>query len=137
MAGSKSNYLETAILNHILGAETFTPPATLYVALSSAAYSESATGASFNEITVNAAARVAVTNNTTNWPHITGNSKTNGTTITFPTATGTWPEALSFYILDASSSGNILYGGDLTTPRTLLVGDTASFGPSSITITED
>ena len=137
MPGSKSNYLESAILNHILGAETYTPASICYVALSSALYSDSATGASFSEITTGSAARVAATNNTTTWPHTSSNTKTNGTTLTFPTASGAWPEALSFYILDASSSGNILYGGDLTTPRTLLTGDTASFGPGSLVITED
>lgn len=137
MAGSKSNYLEAAILNHILGAETYTPPGIVYVALSSAAYNESATGASFSEVAVGSYARVAMTNNTTSWPHITGSSKTNGITVTFPTASSSWPEVLSFYLLDASTSGNILYGGDLTTGRTLLTGDTASFAPGAMTITED
>ena len=39
--------------------------------------------------------------------------------------------------LDAANGGNILFGADLLTPRTLEPGDTASFGPGAITLTED
>lgn len=138
MAGSKSNYLENKVLDHVLGAVVYTPPTVVYVALSAAVYDEAATGGAFNEITGAGAARVATANNTTNWPGSgTSSQKTNGTTVTFPAATNTWPEARSFYILDALVGGNILYGGDLVTPRTLQPGDTASFGPGSIIINED
>lgn len=139
MAGSKSNYLEQKLLDLVLGGSTYSPAATVYVALSSAAYSDTATGASFSEITTGGAARVAVTNNATNWPAANSSSqKSNAGTITFPTATGTWPTAQSFYILDgASTSANVLYGGDLATPRTLSAGDTASFAAGAIVITED
>lgn len=140
MAGSKSNYLENALLDHVLGSIPLTPPSVVYVALSSANYAEAATGASMNELAGGATgyARVAVTNNLTSWPPSgTSSTKQNGVTITFPAATAAWVEARSFYLVDALSGGNILYGGDLTTPRTLLVGDTASFGPGAIIITED
>jgi hypothetical protein len=138
MAGSKSTYLENAVLDHVLGAVAYTPPTVVYVALSSELYNEAATGSAFNEIIGAGAARVAVTNNLTNWPSSgTTSQKTNGTTITFPAATNVWPEARSFYLLDDLTAGNILYGGDLITPRTLQPGDTASFGPGAITINED
>lgn len=137
MSGSKSNYLENAILDHILGGPDYVRPSIVYVALSSALYNEAATGASFNEITGAGAARVAMTNNPTNWPASSGGQKSNGLTATFPTATGNWLQAKSFYLLDASSGGNILYGGDLTSPRDILAGDTASFAPGSMIITED
>lgn len=138
MAGSKSTYLENAILDHILGGVIWTPPSIIYVALSSATYNEAASGSAFSEITGAGATRVAVSNDTTAWPSSgTTSQKTNGVTITFPAATNTWPEALSFYLLDSLSGGNILYGGDLLTPRTLQPGDTASFGPGSLTIIED
>lgn len=137
MAGSKSTYLENAILNHVLGRTIYTPPSALYVALSSALYNESAT-TSFSELSGAGYARAAVSNDGTAWPSSgSTSSKANGVTITFPAATGGWAEVKSFYILDAASGGNILYGGDLVTPRTLLAGDTAAFGPGSITITED
>jgi len=138
VAGSKSNYLENALLDHVLGGVIWTPPSVIYVALSSALYDEAATGGSFNEIVGAGATRVAVANNATSWPSAgTSSQKTNGVTITFPAATNVWPEARSFYLLNALSGGDILWGGDLVTPRTLQPGDTASFGPGAIVITED
>lgn len=140
MAGSKSDYCEAATLNLWLGATAVTAPATVYIALSTAAYSDAATGSSMTEVSGGAYARVAVTNNTTNWPAATGTSpatKSNGTAFTFPTATASWGTILSFYIVDAASGGNVLYGGDLTTSKAIASGDTATFAASSITVTED
>lgn len=142
MAGSKSDYLEAAILNYLLGGVALTSPGTLYVALSTAAYSDAATGSSMTEVSASSTgyARVAVTNNATNWPAATGSSpatKQNGTAITFPTATASWGTITSFYIVDAASGGNVLYGGDLTATKSIAAGDTATFAAASITVTED
>lgn len=137
MAGSKSNYLENAILNAVLGGPSFSLPGTVHIALSSAAYSESATGASMTELSGAGYSRVAVTNNATNWPAASGGQKSNGTAITFGVATGDWLTIQSFYICDAATNGNILYGGDLATARTVLSGDSCSFGIGAIVITED
>lgn len=140
MAGSKSNYLEARILNHFLGGVASTAPVTHYIALSTAAYNDAATGASMTEVVGGAYARVAVTNNVTNWPTATGTApttQTNGTTITFPTATASWGTVMSFYITDAASGGNVYYGGDLTVSKPVTSGDTASFAAGAITITED
>lgn len=140
MAGSKSDYLEKAILDFLLGGGALSSPGTIYVALSTAAYSDAATGSSMTEVSGGSYARVAVTNNSTNWPNATGTSpatKSNGTAVTFPTATGSWGTVASFYLCDASSAGNVLYGGDLTASKAIGSGDTATFASSAITITED
>lgn len=137
MAGSKSNYLENKVLDGVLGGPAFTLPTTVHVALSSAAYSETATGAAMNELTGTGYARVALTNNATNWPAAVNGSKSNGTSITFPTAGSAWGTAVTFYIVDASTGGNVLYGGDMATGRTISSGDTASFAVGALTITED
>lgn len=137
MAGSKSDYLENALLNGVLGGPQFTLPATVYIALSTAVYSDAATGSAMTEVTGGAYARVAVTNNATNWPGAASGAKSNGTVFTFPTATADWGTVQSFYLVDAASGGNILYGADLTTPRAIANGDTASFAVGSITITEN
>lgn len=135
---SKSTYLENVVLDLVLGGVAWTPPTIIYVALSSAVFNENATGSAFDEIVAAGATRVAVTNNLTNWPTSGSTSiKRNGVTITFPAATGTWPEARAFYLLDSLTAGNILHGGNLVTPRTLQAGDTASFAPNALTITED
>lgn len=137
MAGSKSNYLENKILDGVLGGPAFSLPATVWVALSTAAYSETATGASMSEVSGGAYARVSLTNNSTNWPAAVNGAKSNGTSVTFPAASASWGTVLSFYIVDAASSGNCLYGGDLATGRTISASDTASFAAGALSITED
>jgi len=139
MAGSKSDYLENAILNAILGGPAFALPPNIFIALSTAAYSDAATGTSMSEVSSAGTAygRVAQTNNATNWPASSGGTKSNGTVITFNAATADWGTVNSFYIVDTLSAGNILYGADLTTPRTVVNGDTASFAVGAIAITEN
>lgn len=140
MAGSKSDYLEKRILDHFLGATASTSAATVYIALSTAAYSDAATGSAMTEVAGGSYARVAVTNNSTNWPAATGTSpasKANGAAFTFPTASASWGTVTSFYIVDAAAAGNIYYGGDLTVAKPVTSGDTASFAISAITVTED
>jgi hypothetical protein len=64
-------------------------------------------------------ARVAVTNNTTNWPTATritnqpGYQMQNGATITFPTSTASWGTIAGFLIGDNATpgSGNVLAYG--------------------------
>ena len=136
---AKSDYLEAALLNHVLGATSFTAPATVYVALYTALPTDAA--ASGTEVTGGAYARVAVTNNTTNWPAATGTSptsKSNGTAITFATPTANWGTIVGFALKDASSGGNTLYWGALTASKVVNNGDAApSFGVGSLVVTED
>jgi hypothetical protein len=137
MAGSKSDYLENKILDGVLGGSAFSLPANVYIALSTATYSDAATGSSMTEVSGSGYARVAVTNNNTSWPAASSGVKANGVVFTFPAATGSWGTVQSFYIVDASSAGNNLYGADLTTARAIASGDTASFAVSSISISEN
>lgn len=116
MAGSKSAYLEAALLDHVLGAVTYTPVGTVYVALSTAPFDTSATGSALTEVTGGSYVRQSATNNTTSWPVATGANpanKANGVAFTFPTATANWGTVVSVYLVDASSAGHVLYGADL------------------------
>ena len=135
MAGSFSDYLEQKVLNHVFGATAYSAPGTLYFALFTAAPSDSGGG---TEVTGGSYARVALTNNTTNFPNATGTSptsKTNGATVTFPTASANWGTVVAFGIFDASSGGNLICWADLTANKTVNNGDTASFAASALTIT--
>lgn len=134
MAGSKADYLENKVLDHVLGGGDYTRPATVYMALFTVARGESTTG---TEVTGGSYARVAITNNATNWPAASGGSKSNGTTISFPQATASWGTVVGWGLFDASTTGNCLYYGDLTTSKTIGSGDTASFAASAVVITED
>ena len=133
MAGSKSDYLELEILDHVLGNAAYTAPATVYIALYTVAPSDVGGG---TEVSGGSYARVAVTNNATNFPAASGGAKSNGTVITFPTATADWGTVVAMAILDAAAAGNFLYWADLTANKTVSNGDTASFAVGELDVTE-
>ena len=134
MAGSKSNYLEDKVNDHVLGGGDFTRPGTVYLALYTAAPSDSGGG---TEVTGGSYARVAITNNATNFPASSGGAKSNGTVITFAQATANWGTVVAWGLLDASSGGNLLYWADLTQSKAINSGDTARFPVGDLDITED
>lgn len=134
MAGSKSNFLEDKLNDHVLGATVYTAPATVYIALYTVAPTDAAGG---TEVTGGAYARAAVTNNVTNWPASAAGLKSNGTVVTFATATANWGTVVAFGILDALTAGNLLYWADLTLSKAVNSGDTASFPVGDIDVTED
>jgi hypothetical protein len=134
MAGSKSNYLELKLLDHVLGGGDYSRPATVYIALYTAAPTDAGGG---TEVSGGSYVRTAVTNNNTNFPAASGGAKSNGTDITFVEATVSWGTVVAFAIFDAVSGGNMLYWGDLTVNKTIEAGDTAKFAAGDIDITED
>lgn len=103
---SKSDYLESKVLDHLLGRTTYTAPATVYVALYTTAPTDAGGG---TEVSGGGYARKAVTNDATNWPAASGGSKANGTAIAFPEATANWGTVVAWGLFDASSDGNLLY----------------------------
>ena len=134
MAG-KADYLENELLDHVLSAATWTAPVTVYVALYTAAPTDAGGG---TEVTGGAYARVAVTNNATNWPAAAAGAKANGTAITFPAPTANWGVIVAFAILDAAAAGNFLYWGLVTPNKTVNNGDPApSFAIGDLDVTED
>ncbi len=110
MAGSFTDYLENKVLDHVFGATTYTPPATLYMAATTSAPTDSAGG---TEPSGNNYSRLAVTNNTTNFPNASGGAKSNGTVFTWATASGSWGNIIGVDIYDASSGGNRLGYSDV------------------------
>lgn len=134
MAGSKSDFLELELLDHVLGNQAYSAPETVYVALYTTAPTDAGGGV---EVSAAGYARVAVTNDLTNWPAAVAGAKANGEEITFPTATGDWGTVVAFAILDAASGGNFLYWGDLTASKEIKNGDTAKFAVGTLSISED
>ena len=132
-----SNYLEDKVQDHVLGGGDYTRPGTVYVALCTTAPTDASTGSTIVEPSGGSYARVAVTNNATNFPASSGGAKSNGTAITFPTATGSWGTVTHFAIVDASSNGNVLWWGSLGSSKTIDTGDTASFATGQLSTTLD
>lgn len=116
--GSKSNYLEKAVLDAVLGAG-FTPPANVYWALFSASPGDTGGGTELTNVTAPGYVRLAATNNTTNFP----NATTNGTSGLAEKKVGVdqsfvanssgsnWPTVVAFGLFDASTGGNLLLWG--------------------------
>lgn len=129
------DFWENEILDHVLGASTYTPPGTLYVALSTTTPTDA--GGNFTEPVGNNYARVAVTNNLTNWPAASGGSKSNGTAVTFNDATGSWGTVTHFGVYDQASGGNLLFWGQLTASKLVGTGDQLSFGATNLQVTLD
>ena len=134
MAGSFSDFLELEILDHVLGAAVYTPPVTVYVAAFTAAPSDTGGG---TEVSGNNYSRVAVTNNATNFPAASGATalKSNGTVVTFPTASGSWGTVTHIGLFDASSAGNLLMWADLTASKAVGANDTLTIPIGELDIT--
>ena len=135
MAGSKSDFLENELLDHVLGNASYTAPTNTYIALFETTAPTDAGGG--QEVTGGSYARVTFANNATNWPAASGGAKSNGVAVTFATATANWGTCLAFGIFDALTSGNLLYWADLTTNKAVNSGDTAKFNIGDIDVTED
>lgn len=137
MSSGKGSYWANHLLDLILGAQAFSAPANVFVALYTVA--PGATSGSGTEASGGSYARASVTNNLTNWPAASAGVKQNGTGITFTTATADWSSGSNMVaaaIYDALTSGNELYFGALTQNKPVLNGDTASFATNAISITE-
>lgn len=135
-ASGKSNYLISKVLNLFYNATSFSYPATLYFALWTTTLTAASTGSSGTEASYTSYARVAVTANTTNFPLSTsGSAITNATAITWPTNTGSLQTMTYLAICDASSAGNMLYWGSITSTA-INPGDTPQINVSGMTGTE-
>lgn len=64
-------------------------------------------------------------------------SISNSAPIEFPTATGSWGTAVAWGLFDAASSGNMIWYGNITTPKELLAGDIYRVNAKNLTLTMD
>src|SRR3954452_15127431 len=116
MPGYFTDFANGKLLDQVFGGVSYSPPVTLYIGLSQIPANK--TG-SVNEPAGGGYARVAVTNNLTNFPAASVGTKANAGTITFPAPTGSWGALLALFVSDAASGGNVLAIADLTTPKTI------------------
>lgn len=138
-----SDYLENKLVDQLFRGQTAPTTTTLYVALYTAAPSDTGGG---TEVSGNNYSRVAVTSSLANWAGTqsagsstassgTGGQTSNNGSITFPTPSATWGTVTHFAIYDATSGGNELFWGALTISKTINSGDTVSFPAASLSIT--
>ncbi|MGH3672192.1 MAG: phage tail fiber protein [Pseudonocardiaceae bacterium] len=133
MAGFTDS-VEQKLLDHFLTDPAYTPPTTMYLALSTTTPVDA--GTNFTEPSTGAYARVATT--AADWSAASGTApaqKVNTATLTFPTATADWSAAANmtyFGLFDAATVGNLLAFGVLAVAKPVLNGDTASFAPGAL-----
>ena len=130
MPGSKSNYLENETLDALYGSGT---PTNIYFALYTVAPSDSGGG---TEASYTGYARVAKTNNDTNFPDAVDGVKENGTVITFAECESNAGTIVAMASFDAAD-GNMLHWCTLTNSRTFFTSDVPSFPVGSFVVTED
>lgn len=133
MAG-KSDYLEDAILDHMLGGPDWPRPATVYLALFTTAPSESGGG---TEVSGGGYARVAVSNDPTNFPAASGGEKMLVTEQAFPTSLADWGTVRAMAIFDDPAAGNMLFWANLVSPQAVPSGRVAVFRQNKIIFSED
>ena len=122
-----SNYLANAIVNATLRNTSYTSPSTVYVALYSTAPTANTSG---TELTGNSYSRQSVT-----FSAPSAGSASSNVAVNFGPATGNnWLTVKGMAIVDASSTGNILYF-QTTTSQNVLTGKTLTYGSGNITIT--
>lgn len=125
---SKSNYLETQLLNHVLRNTAYSAPTTVYMAVYTVAPDETGGG---TEVSGNGYARQSVT-----FTAPAPDSCANDADVTFPVATGDWGTVVAFGIFDAASAGNLLYYNNLTASRDILTSDQFRVPSSQLVVTE-
>ena len=124
-----SDYYENQIIDHMLRAVAFTPPATVYVALFTAAPTDAGGG---TEVSGGAYARQAVTLSAAS-----AGATSNSADITFPAATANWGTVVALGLFDALTVGNLLMWTNLDVSKAVNSGDTAKFNTGDLDITFD
>lgn len=122
-----SNFLENALINATLRNTSYTSPATVYVGLYTSDPGEGNTG---TEVSGGSYARTAVT-----FGAPSNGVSTNSASVTFPTATGTWGTVTHIGILDASTSGNLLYYTPLDASKAIASGDVFTISTGNLSVT--
>ena len=110
-----SDYLEDKLLDHVLRGTSYTSPTTVYVGLYT---SDPADDNSGTEVSGGSYARQSLSVTTASAGIVTSSAD-----VTFPQATANWGTISHIGILDALTSGNLLMHTELTTSKTIELGD--------------
>lgn len=124
-----SDYAEALVLDWLMTAGAATRPTSWYVALFTAAPSDSGGG---TEVSGFGYARQAVSFNAASSP---GGTTDNSGALNFTASGGSWGTITHVGIFDALTVGNLLWWGAITTSKTVDDGDTLTFSAGNITLT--
>lgn len=133
--GSKTDFLENEILDHVLRGATYTAPGSVASALFTVMPSDSTGG---TEVTQASSGYTRVTSTFVTAGATTAGRSQNSGAVNFATATANYGDVVGWGLLDTTTfgAGNLLYWATVTT-TTINSGDQATFPVGNIVITED
>jgi len=123
-----TNYLENALLNHIIGVAAYTAPSTLYLALFTVAPTDSSGG---TEVSTGDYSRQAIT-----FDPASGGEVDSDVAVEFTAVGAGFGTVVAAAIMDHPSAGNMLFYTPITN-RTVNDGDTLRFAVGGVSITLD
>lgn len=135
-----SDYLETAILNHIFrNTAIFSTPTTLYLSLHTANPADDASGTEVSTTSTGYARKSITTTGGTAFevPADDGSGSmqtSNDAVVTFATPSASWGDVTHFGIWTASTGGNLLFYGALDAQKTIGTSDTVQFAANQLVI---
>jgi hypothetical protein len=127
------NSLEVAILDHVLLDATYTPPTNWFLGFSTTTPTE--TGSNFTEPSGNNYGRLSTA--AADWANAVAGDpsvKDNATTLTMPTASGSWGTLTHFGLNPASSVDTFRIWGALDVSKAVASGDTVSFAVGALDV---
>lgn len=124
-----SDYAEKLLLDFLMTTGSATRPTAWYVALFTAAPSDSGGG---TEVSTGGYARQSVSFDAASSP---GGTTSNSGEVSFTASGADYGTVTHMGIFDAASSGNLLWHGALTASKTVADGDTLTFAVGNIDLT--
>lgn len=125
-----SDYLENKSLDHNLGTATFTKPSATYVGLYTGDPLDNGTGPEVP-------AAYGHSRQVCTFNPASGGQAANNVIMYFGPATTAWGSITHFAVWDAPTGGNMLYRGSVDQPKTIALGDMATYLPGDLVIKHD
>ncbi|MBI5578129.1 MAG: hypothetical protein HY895_03170 [Deltaproteobacteria bacterium] len=125
--GSLSDFAENEVLDHILGVGAYTPPATVYLALSTADPTDAGSGLA--EPSGNGYARTAIA-----FGAASARAIANSAVVTFPQASGAWGTITHWALMHAAAGGSMLAHGEVEPDQAIVALNTPSFAIGQIQV---
>jgi hypothetical protein len=130
LAGGMTDYCANKLIDLIFRAQAYTWPANLYAALFTVQPTNAGGG---TEVAGGSYARAAIASSFAAWSGTqaagstaassgTGGRISNNAPLTFPVPPASWGTAVAEGLIDASTSGNLMFWGVLASPRTIGAG---------------
>lgn len=131
---AKAQALANSLLDAVLNNIAYVSPSSVYAALYTVAPTPTTSGTEVVTTGGTLYNRVVATF----FSPTSGAATSNNGAITFPVAGASWGTVVAAAITDSATpgAGNVLYFGNLGTPKTVGLGDQLSFSTTALSVTE-